>query len=148
MTSARSSSVVWQSSRTIRTAKSTSSRWGSSSLLDSSFQAPLANLSWFFQASISKQKGALQKHAVIVKIEQKELQTATLELCMLFDLYRVWRVLMISLYLPCANIEQLQSDIEAANANVADAKTGIDKLRRELAKLQDQVTKEEVRSIS
>ncbi|KAM6495528.1 condensin complex subunit SMC2 [Amanita muscaria] len=71
------------------------------------------------KASILKQKGALQKHAVIVKTEQKELQTATLEL------------------------EQLQSDIEAAKANVADAKTGIDKLRRELAKLQDQVTKEE-----
>lgn len=28
---------------------------------------------------ISKQKGALQKHAVVVKTQQKELQTATLE---------------------------------------------------------------------
>jgi structural maintenance of chromosome 2 len=32
------------------------------------------------QADISKQKSALQKHAVIVKTQQKELQTATLEL--------------------------------------------------------------------
>jgi len=32
------------------------------------------------QADISKQKTALQKHAVIVKTQQKELQTAALEL--------------------------------------------------------------------
>lgn len=35
------------------------------------------------KGNISKQKGALQKHAVIVKTEHKELQTATLELGML-----------------------------------------------------------------
>ena len=39
-----------------------------------------AELCLFFQASISKQKSALQKHSVIVKTQQKELQTATLEL--------------------------------------------------------------------
>ena len=33
----------------------------------------------FYQANISKQKSAIQKHAVIVKTEHKELQTATLE---------------------------------------------------------------------
>jgi site-specific recombinase len=38
--------------------------------------------------------------------------------------------------------EQLQSDIEAANANVAEARSGVDKLQRELVKLQDQVTEE------
>jgi hypothetical protein len=34
------------------------------------------------QANISKQKAGLQKHAVVVKTKQKELQTATLELGM------------------------------------------------------------------
>jgi structural maintenance of chromosome 2 len=33
-----------------------------------------------FQRDIAKQKQSLQKHAVIVKTQQKELQTATLEL--------------------------------------------------------------------
>ena len=32
------------------------------------------------QADVSKQKTALQKHSVLVKTQQKELQTATLEL--------------------------------------------------------------------
>ena len=32
------------------------------------------------QASISKQKASLQKHAVTVKVQQKEHHTATLEL--------------------------------------------------------------------
>lgn len=43
------------------------------------------------KANISKQKGALQKHAVIVKTEQKELQTATLELGMFVRLSFVGR---------------------------------------------------------
>jgi structural maintenance of chromosome 2 len=38
---------------------------------------PLISLS---QANISKQKAALQKHAVVLKTEHKELQTAALEL--------------------------------------------------------------------
>jgi structural maintenance of chromosome 2 len=43
------------------------------------------------KADISKQKSALQKHAVIVKTEQKELQTATLELGMFLRLSLVAR---------------------------------------------------------
>ena len=44
-----------------------------------------SELRLFFQASISKQKSALQKHSVIVKTQHKELQTATLELGMCVD---------------------------------------------------------------
>jgi hypothetical protein len=35
---------------------------------------------FLFQAGIAAQKSALQKHAVHVKTQQKELQTSTLEL--------------------------------------------------------------------
>lgn len=41
-------------------------------------------ISRILQASINKQKSALQKHAVIVKAQHKDLQTATLELGKLF----------------------------------------------------------------
>ncbi|KAF8718620.1 hypothetical protein AX14_011697 [Amanita brunnescens Koide BX004] len=71
------------------------------------------------KANISKQKSALQKHAVIVKTEHKELQTATLEL------------------------EQIQSDIESSKANRDEAESGIKTLERGLAKLQEQAAKEE-----
>lgn len=40
----------------------------------------LRKLKIHIQANISKQKAALQKHAVVVKTQQKEVQTATLEL--------------------------------------------------------------------
>ena len=43
-----------------------------------------------FQASISKQKSALQKQAMIVKTRQKELQTATLDLDVCVDPYVFW----------------------------------------------------------
>ena len=33
-----------------------------------------------YQGDIQKQKAALQKHAVLVKTQQKDMQTATLEL--------------------------------------------------------------------
>ncbi|KAF8346307.1 condensin complex subunit SMC2 [Amanita rubescens] len=71
------------------------------------------------KANISQQKTALQKHAVIVKTEQKELQTATLEL------------------------EQFQSDIESFKAGRDEATSGIEGLERDLAKLVERAKKEE-----
>ncbi|KAF8151802.1 condensin complex subunit SMC2 [Crassisporium funariophilum] len=71
------------------------------------------------KASILKQKSVLQKHAVTVKTQHKELQTATLEL------------------------EQLESDIEAEKANLEEAKAVVAKLHKELEKLGDQVNSSE-----
>ncbi|RDB22008.1 Structural maintenance of chromosomes protein 2 [Hypsizygus marmoreus] len=71
------------------------------------------------KADIVKQKAALQRHAVIVKTQQKEVQTATLEL------------------------EQMEKDIETAEKALEEAKAGVVKLHKELAKLRDQVAKSE-----
>lgn len=72
---AKSSKRIWTSSRTIKMARLTSSRFvgaqrHSGMLVDIVHR----------QADISKQKAALQKHAVVVKTQQKEVQTAALEL--------------------------------------------------------------------
>ncbi|KAF7330368.1 Structural maintenance of chromosomes protein [Mycena venus] len=67
------------------------------------------------KADISKQKAALQKHSVIVKTQQKEQQTAALEL------------------------EQMETDLEATKATVEEANTGVATLKDELAKLSDQL---------
>ncbi|KAG5645320.1 hypothetical protein DXG03_006509 [Asterophora parasitica] len=72
------------------------------------------------KADIVKQKAALQRHAVIVKTQQKEVQTATLEL------------------------EQIEQDIGAMETTLAEAKAGVAKLNRELAKLNAQVASGEV----
>ncbi|KAF8803977.1 condensin complex subunit SMC2 [Phlegmacium glaucopus] len=71
------------------------------------------------KASISKQKSALQKHSVIVKTQQKELQTATLEL------------------------EQNDGDIEGEKESLEEAKAGLAKLHKELDKLGDEVAASE-----
>ncbi|KAF5319361.1 hypothetical protein D9619_008670 [Psilocybe cf. subviscida] len=63
------------------------------------------------KASITAQKAALQKHAVLVKTQQKELQAVTLEL------------------------EQVEGDIAGEKQEIEDAKQGIVDLRKELAKL-------------
>jgi len=39
-----------------------------------------SSLSTVLQANISKQKSAIQKHNVVMKTQQKEMQTVTLEL--------------------------------------------------------------------
>ncbi|KAH9968264.1 hypothetical protein BC827DRAFT_1263973 [Russula dissimulans] len=71
------------------------------------------------KANIQKQKAALQKQAVSVKTQQKEMQTATLEL------------------------EQIESDIASARKALADASAGIDEMRKELKALVDKVAKSE-----
>ncbi|KAH9957624.1 RecF/RecN/SMC N terminal domain-containing protein [Russula dissimulans] len=71
------------------------------------------------KANIQKQKAALQKQAVSVKAQQKEMQTATLEL------------------------EQIESDIASARKALADASAGIDEMRKELKALTDKVAKSE-----
>ncbi|KAJ7123064.1 condensin complex subunit SMC2 [Mycena epipterygia] len=67
------------------------------------------------KAGISKQKAALQKHSVIVKTQQKEQQTATLEL------------------------DQMQADIESAKSAVVEADATVETLQAELAKLEEQL---------
>ncbi|TFK71416.1 condensin complex subunit SMC2 [Pluteus cervinus] len=71
------------------------------------------------KADISRQKAALQKHAVIVKTQQKECQTANLE------------------------HEQLKVDIEGAKKNQEELKAGIAKLQKELGKQKEEVAKSE-----
>lgn len=71
------------------------------------------------KADVSRQKAALQKHSVVVKTQQKELQTATLEL------------------------EQVEKDIESADGNLAEARAGVDKLRKDLSKLTAQLASSE-----
>ncbi|KAE9405242.1 condensin complex subunit SMC2 [Gymnopus androsaceus JB14] len=71
------------------------------------------------KASISKQKAAAQKHAVIVKTKQREHQTAMLEL------------------------EQCETEIAAAKETVEEVKASVDKLRRELQKLQNDLKEHE-----
>lgn len=45
-------------------------------------------------------------------------------------------------------LEQLEKDIEGAKENITDAGAGIQKLRKELQKLNDQLSSSEVNSIS
>ncbi|KAG6902142.1 hypothetical protein C0995_003899 [Termitomyces sp. Mi166 len=68
---------------------------------------------------ISRQKAALQKQAVIVKTQQKEVQTAKLEL------------------------EQIEQDIEMATNTLQEAKAGVTKLHRDLEKLKGEVAASE-----
>ena len=63
----------------------------------------------FFQADISKQKAALQKYAVVVKPQQKEVQTATLELGPLQP--PPWQLSILNHH----HLEQLEKDIDIAN---------------------------------
>ncbi|KAJ6577315.1 condensin complex subunit SMC2 [Mycena capillaripes] len=78
---------------------------------------PIPALDNLVQADISKQKAALQKHSVVVKTQQKEQQTAALEL------------------------EQMESDLETAKATVEEANATVVTLKDELAKLDDQLVK-------
>ncbi|KAI0052778.1 condensin complex subunit SMC2 [Auriscalpium vulgare] len=71
------------------------------------------------KADIVKQKAALQKQAVVVKTQHKDLQTAT------------------------AEMEQFESDIEKASGTLSDARAGVDKLRKELKNLANDVTSTE-----
>ncbi|KAJ3479001.1 hypothetical protein NLI96_g9374 [Meripilus lineatus] len=71
------------------------------------------------KTNVSKQKAALQKHAVVVKTQQKDVQTATLEL------------------------DQLSEDIETARHGISEARAGIQKLHKELGKLKDQLAVDE-----
>ncbi|KAF8885194.1 condensin complex subunit SMC2 [Infundibulicybe gibba] len=68
---------------------------------------------------ISKQKASLQKHAVVVKTQQKELQTASLER------------------------DQLEADIEGAKKNLEEARAGVVRIQKELEKLVEQVAARE-----
>ena len=74
---ARGSNAIWMNSRTTRVVRLKNSKY-----VVAGNAAYLRSAELHSQASISKQKSALQKHAVIVKTQQKELQTATLELGM------------------------------------------------------------------
>ncbi|KAJ7083090.1 condensin complex subunit SMC2 [Mycena belliarum] len=71
------------------------------------------------KADILKQKAALQKHSVMVKTQQKEQQTAALEL------------------------EQMEADIESAKAAVGEATAGVATLEKELKKLEAEHIKQE-----
>ncbi|KAI0296748.1 condensin complex subunit SMC2 [Multifurca ochricompacta] len=71
------------------------------------------------KANIQKQKATLQKQAVSVKTQQKEMQTAMLEL------------------------EQIKADITSARETLDNASAGIDKMRKELEVLADKVAKSE-----
>ncbi|KAG5635609.1 hypothetical protein H0H81_010647, partial [Sphagnurus paluster] len=71
------------------------------------------------KADIMKQKAALQRHAVIVKTQQKEVQTAKLEL------------------------EQFESDILTATTRLEKAQAGVADLQHKLTKLQKEVTSSE-----
>ncbi|KAF7325946.1 Structural maintenance of chromosomes protein [Mycena kentingensis (nom. inval.)] len=71
------------------------------------------------KADISKQKTALQKHAVIVKTQQKDQQTAALEL------------------------EQMENDIESSKTAVAEAQESVESLQQELVKLEKEAVKKQ-----
>ncbi|KAF9005165.1 condensin complex subunit SMC2 [Cyathus striatus] len=71
------------------------------------------------KTDISKQKSALQKHAVTLKTQQKELQTATLEL------------------------EQMEADIEGAKTDLQEAQEGVSSLQEELSEMSEQVKEKE-----
>ncbi|KAG6829207.1 hypothetical protein H0H92_005336 [Tricholoma furcatifolium] len=72
---------------------------------------------------ILKQKAALQRHAVTVKTQQKEVQTAKLEL------------------------EQIEQDIQAAANTLKDAEKGVTKLQRDLVKLKEDFAAKEAAHI-
>ncbi|KAF8966105.1 condensin complex subunit SMC2 [Flammula alnicola] len=82
-------------------------------------QSSLRRISTYYPGQYHSAKVALQKHAVIVKTQQKELQTATLEL------------------------EQIEGDIDGEKKQLEDAKEGIADLRKELEKLQQKVVASE-----
>ncbi|CAL1701767.1 unnamed protein product [Somion occarium] len=71
------------------------------------------------KADVMKQKAALQKHSVLVKTQQKEVHTATLEL------------------------EQMDKDIESTKGTLASANAGIEKLQKELNKLEEHMVSKE-----
>ncbi|KAM5541582.1 hypothetical protein V8D89_004772 [Ganoderma adspersum] len=72
---------------------------------------------------VTKQKAELQRHNVLVKTQQKEVQTATLE----FD--------------------QLGSDITIAETQIEEAREAVKKLHRELDKLKGEVKTHEAAAV-
>ena len=78
-----------------------------------------------FQADISKQKAALQKYAVIVKPQQKEVQTATLELDPLQP--PPWQLSILNYH----HLEQLEKDIDIVNKTLEEAENSAAKLKKE-----------------
>ena len=91
------------------------------------------------QRNIQKQKATLQKQAVSVKTQQKEMQTAMLELgpCMCYA--------FASIAESCVHVEQIEADIASAREALSEASAGIDKMRKELKSLVDKIAKCEVR---
>jgi len=79
------------------------------------------------QTNISKQKSAIQKHNVVMKTQQKEMQTVTLEL----GEFRILSYLGFS----DVDIEQLETDLAATEEAVADIRATAEAMRQEL---QDQ----------
>jgi hypothetical protein len=79
-----------------------------------------------------------------VKTQQKEMQTATLELgpCMC---NQILPNAFITDSIFVINTEQIESDIASARETLADASAGIDKMRQELLSLGDKVAKGKVR---
>ena len=75
----------------------------------------------------------MQKHAVVVKTQQKEVQTATLELGML----EAHSVDVLTPYFHPQ--EQLEKDIQTGKDNIAGATVGIQKLQKELGKQREQL---------
>jgi len=75
-----------------------------------------------------------------VKTQQKEMQTAMLEL----GSY-MCNCLWIASVTKRVSIEQIEADITSAREALANASTGIDKMRKELKSLADKVAKSEVR---
>ncbi|KAF5347709.1 hypothetical protein D9756_010324 [Leucocoprinus leucothites] len=65
---------------------------------------------------IAKKKAVLQKHSVVVKTQQKEHQTATLEL------------------------EQQQKDLDDEKSKLQDARAHVSNLKKELVRMSDEVT--------
>lgn len=85
------------------------------------------------KGDITKQKSALSKHAAELKVLQKELQTAALELGR-FTLY-LWHPAST---LTCST-EQTENDIQSSVQEVEDGKAGLiayDKELKQLAKQQ------------
>lgn len=79
------------------------------------------------QTTISKQKSAIQKHNVVMKTQQKEMQTATLEL----------GTLCVFSYLGFSDVdvEQLETDLAATEEAAANIRAATEAMRQEL---QDQ----------
>jgi hypothetical protein len=81
--------------------------------------------------NISKQKSAIQKHNVVMKTQQKEMQTVTLERGRL-------RVLLYPRVFTHMGIEQLEMDLATSEQAVVDIKASSGAMHQEL---QDQYTK-------